>query len=212
LAAVVITAAFVISQWHEMRLVYDPIEKQSVAMKTSAEAAKDAADIAKRTLATTNRAWVSIPGLILTKPLEQGYPVSIQFRLEDFGREPALNTNWSIKPTRVDYIAPGNEFENLPQRNATCDGLLPGSGAGVVIWPSSDTKFWLPVEFKDTPEYRAIFDSVLSKNGSLVIDACFAYNTVGETHKTWARFFLRDKPGPSSGWNFNIATSVNGAD
>jgi hypothetical protein len=177
-----------------------------------AQAAKDSADVAKKTLIATNRAWVAVPFMNLGNPLESGFPVTIQFRLVNVGKEPALGLVWSLKPRLIDYIANAAEPKHISDHNVVCDDLHPDIETGAVSWPETGTNFWVPKTFSDTPENEAIFGAAQSRTKSLIVDGCIAYITAGDVHKTWFSFFLRDVAGPSSAWNFNLRESGNGAD
>ena len=134
------------------------------------------------------------------------------FEIENVGKEPALGFKWFFKPKLIDYIGTGQGVVEYAEPNQARDSLQTTSAnAGTVVWPSVDTKMWIPWDFADTPENRTIFSGTFTRAGSLIIDGCAIYVTAGEIHKTWVRFFLRDVPGPSSGWKFNLMPSGSGA-
>jgi hypothetical protein len=186
---------------------------ERIATET-AKAAKDSAEVAKQTLIATNRAWVAVPFMGLASLLENGLPISINARLANVGKEPALGLIWSMKPRLVDYIpdTTGPKLESTNAPNIGCEDLHPDVRTGVVLWPETDTHIWVPETFAQTPENKLIFDAVLARTKSLVIDGCVAYVTAGQSHKTWFRFLLRDTAGPSKDWRFNVELSGNGAD
>lgn len=188
------------------------IHADHIATKT-AKAAEDSAKVAEKTLIATNRAWVGVPFMMLGAPLENGYPVAIQFRLVNTGKSPALGLVWSLKPRLIDYVPDASDKGPPREPNTTCDVLHPDIANGIVLWPDiGGSKSWVPEKFSSTPENKVIFDATLARSKSLILEGCIAYVTLGEPHKSWFRFFLRDIPGPSTGWQFNSDLSGNGAD
>ncbi len=167
------------------------------------------------------RAWIAPVSMILESALENGLPVRYQIRIVNPGKEPALGVVWKATPIGVPYIQPTSEPD--ARRNTTCDGLEPPPSNGVVLYPSTEVNFWVPLDVPDTTENRQLIREVLNKSESLVIDGCFAYRTGGGKHTSSFRFFLRDIPGKPSyirdkdgnltpAWNFNVNPTGNEAD
>ncbi|MGO9543485.1 MAG: hypothetical protein ACLPPF_01625 [Rhodomicrobium sp.] len=180
--------------------------------KEAANAARVSAKVAQKTLTTTNRAWVAVPAIKLAKPLESGLPISVTLQLINVGKEPALGLKWYLKPRLVAYINASEEQIAFIEPDIMLKELAPEIENGVVLWHGIDAKYWVPQEFRDTAEHRVILEGALAKTSSLIIDASVAYFTAGEVHRTWVRFFLRDVPGPTLNWNFNLLPSGSGAD
>jgi hypothetical protein len=179
----------------------------------AANAAKEAADTARDTLIADTRAWLAPTFAKLNTPLENGPPIAIAVHIINTGKEPALNGAWGFKYYLLPYIQPTNNPTEHLGPNTACDGITPSDTSGIVVYPTSVTNFWLPLEIPDTAEDREIVNAALTHHNSLVIEGCLAYRTGGKAHKSLFRFFLRDVPNqPSSQWNFNAMTTGNYAD
>jgi hypothetical protein len=188
----------------------------------TAQAASDAADVAKKNLVAANRAWIAPTNAVLTKPIEDGLPIKIQIHIVNVGREPALGVVWKLNPLPVPYMPLGKEVDDLAfGPNKSCEGLEPKPADGLVIYPPGGTNYWLPFEIEDTPENAKLLASVVARQNSLVIEGCFAYRAGGERRTSAFRFYPRDIPSepsyivkdgkPAQNWNFNAMLRGNEA-
>ncbi len=174
-----------------------------------------------------NRAWVGIYRAD-HGPLNITKPMHIQLTLVNTGREPALRGNWGIKIHSVNHIPEtnGNFVADLASfRNEACDRVhIFPSGEGTSIWPTlfhtpdpgnpNDPQLG-PAEIPYASEIgeQGDIDLALTRNKSLILDACFVYWSGNQRRQTSARFLLRDSDGVApSGWDFNQIPSGNSAD
>jgi hypothetical protein len=137
-----------------------------------------------------NRAWVDPAFMFLLRPLEGGEPISFQLRVENVGREPAIDAVFRFQISLVEYIPLiGSQPPAIP-RNAACDALEPDATAGIVLYSTNipGLKNWTVHTFDDTPESRQISLDAVSRRGSIVIDGCVAYRTFGQKHTVAFRF------------------------
>lgn len=188
---------------------------QLATMTAQLDEMKILSTLTKESITAANRAWIAPTAATLGKPLEDGLPARIQIRIVNVGREPALGLVWKVASILVPYIAPENgadaNTENIGP-NVVCHGLGPRQADGLVIYPPGGGDYWLPFEIPDTPENKRIVDSVVKREGSLVIQGCFAYRAAGERRTSSFQFFLRDVPNqPSPNWRFNATLTGNEA-
>ena len=139
----------------------------------SAKAATEAAEIAQKSLVAANRAWLSPTNAILTKPMEGGLPIQIQIHIVNVGREPALGVVWKTNPFPVPYIPLTSGTEPSIGPNVSCEGLEPREPDGLVIYPPGGTNYWLPFEIEDSGENRKIFEAIMARQSTLIIEGRF---------------------------------------
>jgi hypothetical protein len=142
-----------------------------------------------------NRAWVDPAFMFLLRPLEGGEPISFQLRVENVGREPAIDAVFRFQISLVEYIPLiGSQPPAIP-RNAACDALEPDATAGIVLYSTNipGLKNWTVHTFDDTPENRQISLDAVSRRGSIVIDGCAAYRTLGQKHTVAFRIFCEGR-------------------
>ena len=143
-------------------------------------------NLTKRATLSANRAWISVPYVTLARPLEEGYPLKVSVRIANIGRTPALGMRWRIIPVPGPWISHASGL-NLSDSivNRTCDGLKPRPRHGVVIWPSTNAKMWIPQSVRFVHNNRALIADILNHSKSLMLEGCLAHLIHGMAGIRW---------------------------
>ena len=201
------------SQLCTMNKTLSEVHLQTVAANKSLCIARKALKDSEEENLISERAWINPENVVLMSHVENGLPLRYKVRVVDVGKEAAEGVIWKFVPYGVPYIPETEEAmrRKLP-RNSTCDGLRPDPKNGVVVYPGNAIKFFIPDDISDTPSHSKLLDVARSRKESIVIDGCVAYVTVGETHTSQFRVFLRDvnRPGYPP-WEFNLMQNGNSA-
>jgi len=153
--------------------------------------------INQQSLIDANRAWIDPASMLLIAPLENGGPVRIQIHIINTGHEPAMNVVYKFIEVPEPYVPNFAKNEPVLQPVQACDGLIP-KAEGFTAFPNANVDNWIPYSFDDTPADNKITSDVANRRVSLIIDGCFAYETMGQQAQIPFRFFLRDIQGQAS--------------
>ena len=171
---------------------------QNVLTSQAIDKSNEANEIAKSTLAASQRAWIGPQDVKILEDPVGSQTVRIEVYYKNVGREPATSV-WN----KIDFLGIKN-FGKLPLAKDDCKAALPDMGSQIA-YPSESLTYrsFINVvnlnETKDTP--KVAFSNAVMIN----VHGCFTYETFGERH--FSRFCfkispVKDKPYGEWPWVF----------
>lgn len=128
-------------------------------------------------LVTSNRAWIAVRGISLDAPLKAGEDKPIKIYYINSGHSPALFMKEKFYITTIQNPVKEAPFYTIDQD--ICDEItIDKSGAS--IFPGLVEEQWASTRIPG----RYITDRVINNIDALLLNGCFKYQTMGETHRT----------------------------
>ena len=178
--------------------------------RNAVEDAKASIELARTSLVSSQRAWLSPTGARVIGQLAKGQQLEIEISYRNFGREPAIISAEYDPVAETKYAnATTGRAQDIPAfTNATCYSARP-VGRGLVVYPGS-AKDYTNILILPDDSWDA---NILSGELILYVTGCFTYESISSIHHSAYCFYLKPEPhrAPET-WNFYDCGSGNFAD
>ncbi len=167
--------------------------------------------ITREALVSSSRAWIAPANAYFTSDVAKNVPFSFEVQYRNTGRSPALGAHpiYTLQQVPVSKFEDNtfNAFIEADKASDDCThlGLAPGAD---VIYPDQPDGYKLLFTNHLT---NWINDDVISGKTAVVLQVCFAYQTMREIHRTAFCYFYRAGTSPANK-QMNICTAGNHAD
>jgi hypothetical protein len=193
---------------HYSRAQWRTMQDEIPLLKSSAQAAQSAADIAASALIASSRAWISPTGAGLDRPLKLHDIFEFFVQYSNPGKSPAMDVHpiYTITPIEAARFD-DNSFNSIIESTDICRGLEAVSGADVV-YPEQPSGYSFHFRVKDQ---NWVTQDMIDGKVAIVIRMCFAYKTMNALHHTSFCYFYR--AGVTDDFRkLNVCTAGNHAD
>lgn len=150
------------------------------------------------------RARIAADNMILNGPIPSTDVLNLAVLIDNYGRDAAHNVTWALaNPTLVPFIPEeGGVYVPIPHTDI-CTALHHDRRKGVTVFPTPETKKWIPVSLPNSQETKMVVTSAIAEKGSMIVNGCILYRTLRTWYKTSFHYLWRSVKGtPPAAWAF----------